>query len=95
MSKSKDTTEEFEKWFLKLNSDFSKEDLAPGRNGSYFYTATKSLYKQFVDIKRMKNIINVSHIECQSCGITILDPYNSDKCPGCGDNWITGEDYAM
>ena len=97
LSKKKVITDQqaFEKWFLRLNSDFSREELTPGRNGSYFYTTTKTLYKQFIEIKRLTSIIDIAHIECSCCGITIID-YTNDTCSNCKANWITGEeDNAM
>lgn len=48
---------EFESWFLKLNRDFSANDLTTiGGSGDYFYTTTHALYELFTER---------SHLEAQ------------------------------
>lgn len=45
---------EFEKWFLSLNHDFTRDDLyRRKRDGKYFFTKVQALYEQHVKIQEL------------------------------------------
>lgn len=46
--------DEFEKWFLSLDSDFGQEELVKFPNGKYFYTTTRALYDLFCQVRGLE-----------------------------------------
>ena len=92
-----DLVKEFEEWYLSqgTDGDFTQSKLSKV-NDEYFYTVTKLLYKQFCQIRKLKeedNEQSISALRTALCSVTktILDmqwKFNTSM----GDDIV---DYAL